>query len=182
MRLEMGTFPVKDIVFGRTTRYDAGRLTVDRDAVLASLLPRYVEMQVYQGLLESRASEQSARMVAMKNATDSACSRGRSTCGLNMPSIERPMKFDAITKMRIAGATTITIAAILFRRRLPPWASLPAFRNCAILRRTLRKLPPSMAQTKFPSSIRCSITIGGRNSIPVTARAFPPISRRGSNR
>src|SRR5712664_2825482 len=37
MRLEMGTFPVSDVVFGRTTRYDAGRLTVDRDAVLAAV-------------------------------------------------------------------------------------------------------------------------------------------------
>src|SRR5206468_4028766 len=36
MRLEMGTFPVSDVVFGRATRYDAGRLTVDRDAVLSA--------------------------------------------------------------------------------------------------------------------------------------------------
>src|SRR5262249_36605434 len=34
MRLEMGTFPVTDIVFGPATRYDAGRLTVNRDGVL----------------------------------------------------------------------------------------------------------------------------------------------------
>lgn len=40
--------------------------------VLRTLLPRYVEMQIYQGLLESKASEQSARMVAMQNATDNA--------------------------------------------------------------------------------------------------------------
>jgi glycine reductase complex component B subunit alpha and beta len=37
MRLEMGTFPVTDIVFGRTTRYDVGRLTVDREAVLEAV-------------------------------------------------------------------------------------------------------------------------------------------------
>src|SRR2546428_3125917 len=37
MRLEMGTFPVTDIAFGRTTRYDAGRLMVDREAVLAAV-------------------------------------------------------------------------------------------------------------------------------------------------
>ena len=41
-------------------------------AVLEELLPRYVEMQVYQAILEAAASEQSARMVAMKNATDAA--------------------------------------------------------------------------------------------------------------
>jgi len=40
--------------------------------VLEHLLPRYVEMQVYHVILESIASEQSARMVAMRNATDSA--------------------------------------------------------------------------------------------------------------
>jgi F-type H+-transporting ATPase subunit gamma len=40
--------------------------------ILDTLLPRYVEVQVYQALLESIASEQSARMVAMRNATDNA--------------------------------------------------------------------------------------------------------------
>ena len=41
-------------------------------AVLGALLPRFVEMQVYHAILESIASEQSARMVAMRNATDNA--------------------------------------------------------------------------------------------------------------
>ena len=40
--------------------------------VLGDLLPRFVEMQVYHAILESIASEQSARMVAMRNATDNA--------------------------------------------------------------------------------------------------------------
>jgi len=40
--------------------------------VLAQLLPRFIEMQLYHALLESIASEQSARMVAMRNATDNA--------------------------------------------------------------------------------------------------------------
>lgn len=40
--------------------------------VLASILPLYVNFQVYQALLEARASEHSARMVAMKAATDNA--------------------------------------------------------------------------------------------------------------
>ena len=44
----------------------------DADAVLGELLPRFVEMQVYHSILESIASEQSARMVAMRNATDGA--------------------------------------------------------------------------------------------------------------
>jgi len=40
--------------------------------VLENLLPRYVEMEVYHAVLEAIASEHSARMVAMKNATDAA--------------------------------------------------------------------------------------------------------------
>lgn len=40
--------------------------------VLAELLPRFVEMEVYHAVLESIASEQSARMVAMRNATENA--------------------------------------------------------------------------------------------------------------
>ena len=41
-------------------------------AVLNNLLPRYVDQQVYRALLESIASEHSARMVAMRNASDNA--------------------------------------------------------------------------------------------------------------
>lgn len=40
--------------------------------VLAELLPRYLENAIYQGLLESKAGEQSARMTAMENSTKSA--------------------------------------------------------------------------------------------------------------
>ena len=41
-------------------------------ALLESLLPYQIEMTVYQTILESRATEHSARMVAMKNASDNA--------------------------------------------------------------------------------------------------------------
>ena len=44
----------------------------DAATVLGGLLPRYVEMQIYQAALENSASEQSARMVAMRGATDAA--------------------------------------------------------------------------------------------------------------
>jgi F-type H+-transporting ATPase subunit gamma len=44
----------------------------DPRTVLEALLPRYVEVQVYQAMLESLASEHSARMVAMRAATDNA--------------------------------------------------------------------------------------------------------------
>jgi len=42
------------------------------DTLLKSLLPRYVEGQVYQAFLESVASEHGARMTAMSSATDNA--------------------------------------------------------------------------------------------------------------
>jgi F-type H+-transporting ATPase subunit gamma len=42
------------------------------EQVLGSLLPHYLNFQVYQILLEAKASEHSSRMVAMKNATDNA--------------------------------------------------------------------------------------------------------------
>ena len=44
----------------------------DAAAVIDELLLRYIEAQVYQAVAENMASEQSARMVAMKAATDNA--------------------------------------------------------------------------------------------------------------
>ncbi len=44
----------------------------DPKVLLETLLVRYVESQVYQGVVENAASEQAARMVAMKAATDNA--------------------------------------------------------------------------------------------------------------
>ena len=44
----------------------------DPFSVLNELLPRFVEMEVYHSVLELIASEQSARMVAMRNAGDNA--------------------------------------------------------------------------------------------------------------
>jgi F-type H+-transporting ATPase subunit gamma len=40
--------------------------------LLETLLPRYIEMQIYEAILDAAASEQSARMVAMQAATDAA--------------------------------------------------------------------------------------------------------------
>lgn len=42
------------------------------EAVLSELLPRYIEVQLYQAILEAAASEHSAQMVAMQNATENA--------------------------------------------------------------------------------------------------------------
>jgi F-type H+-transporting ATPase subunit gamma len=57
---------------------DVPQLTTDYDfepspeAVLDTILPRFIELRLYQALLEAQASEHSARMVAMRNATDNA--------------------------------------------------------------------------------------------------------------
>jgi F-type H+-transporting ATPase subunit gamma len=44
----------------------------DASEIFKALLPRYVDVQIYQALLESISSQLSAQMIAMKNATDSA--------------------------------------------------------------------------------------------------------------
>src|SRR5215212_11293489 len=44
----------------------------DPGTVLQQLLPRYVATRLFQAVLESKASEESSRMVAMRNATDNA--------------------------------------------------------------------------------------------------------------
>lgn len=44
----------------------------DAKPILDGLLTRFVESQVYQGVIENNACEQAARMVAMKSATDNA--------------------------------------------------------------------------------------------------------------
>lgn len=57
-------------------RLEGGRVDYiyepDPFTVLSQLLPRYVEVEVYQAILEAIASEHSARMVSMRNATDNA--------------------------------------------------------------------------------------------------------------
>jgi len=44
----------------------------DEQSVLDAILPHYLAFQLFQMALDARASEHSARMVAMKNATDNA--------------------------------------------------------------------------------------------------------------
>lgn len=44
----------------------------DGESVLQALLPQLVQIMIYHSLLEAKASEHSARMVAMKNASDKA--------------------------------------------------------------------------------------------------------------
>jgi F-type H+-transporting ATPase subunit gamma len=42
------------------------------EAVLSRLLPHFVAIDLYRAVLENQASEQSARMIAMRNSTDNA--------------------------------------------------------------------------------------------------------------
>ena len=44
----------------------------DAKPILDTVLKRYIESQVYQAVVENIACEQSARMVAMKSASDNA--------------------------------------------------------------------------------------------------------------
>jgi len=53
-------------------RVDSFEFEPDEKTVLGALLPHSLNFQMHQILLEAKASEQSARMVAMKNATDNA--------------------------------------------------------------------------------------------------------------
>lgn len=57
-----------------STEVGGGTMTFEpkAESVLDAILPFYVHFELYQMLLGARASEQSARMVAMKNATDNA--------------------------------------------------------------------------------------------------------------
>jgi F-type H+-transporting ATPase subunit gamma len=59
---------------GQTLQASGGEFLFEPTAerVLGSLLPHYLNFRMFQVLLESKASEHSARMVAMKNATDNA--------------------------------------------------------------------------------------------------------------
>ncbi len=59
---------------GHTARVDDREILFEPDAntVLESLLPLYVHREVYQHVLDAKASEHSSRMVAMKTAKDNA--------------------------------------------------------------------------------------------------------------
>lgn len=58
----------------RTTELELDKYLFEptQDSVLQIILPRLVETQIYQATLESAASEHSARMFAMRNASDAA--------------------------------------------------------------------------------------------------------------
>jgi F-type H+-transporting ATPase subunit gamma len=71
--LQLGVSPVSEY---RDTRPSEETVEYiyepDPHTILDTVLPRFTELQVYQAVLESLASEHSARMVAMRNATENA--------------------------------------------------------------------------------------------------------------
>lgn len=60
-------------VFNLSYTFEPGR-----DELLEDLLPYYVHMSLYQSVLSAKAAEQSARMIAMKNASENADEVGES--------------------------------------------------------------------------------------------------------
>jgi len=72
--LEIGASEGRVVDFDRPARGAAAAYIYEPDQteILEQIIPRFTALQVYQAVLESQASEHAARMVAMKNATDSA--------------------------------------------------------------------------------------------------------------
>lgn len=76
--LPISSFEVSDVLASADKKVESAQDSTaylfepSADSVLEAVLPHYVHFQVFQMVLDSRASEHSARMVAMKNATDNA--------------------------------------------------------------------------------------------------------------
>ncbi|MFC2043384.1 ATP synthase F1 subunit gamma [Chloroflexota bacterium] len=76
LEVETGTERVKDYTqvekkLAASYIYEPGQTQI-----LDEIIPRFTSLQVYQAIMESLASEHAARMLAMKNATDSATALG----------------------------------------------------------------------------------------------------------
>ena len=67
-----GTFELESMAFHEGIPGHQFIFEPDAATVLTQLLPRYVATRLFQAVLESKASEESSRMVAMKNATENA--------------------------------------------------------------------------------------------------------------
>ncbi|MGB2911775.1 MAG: ATP synthase F1 subunit gamma [Anaerolineales bacterium] len=76
LEVETGTQRVED--YTRVERKLAASYIYEpgQTQILDKIVPRFSSLQVYQAIMESLASEHAARMVAMKNATDSATALG----------------------------------------------------------------------------------------------------------
>lgn len=62
----------KHLTFGMKEEGDEYLYEPSADVILEALLPQLTQMQIFQSVLETTASEHSARMVAMRSATDNA--------------------------------------------------------------------------------------------------------------
>ena len=61
------------LVFDEDENQFSGKLyEPNKDDIIKSLIPRHLNIQMWKYLLESYASEQAARMLAMENATENA--------------------------------------------------------------------------------------------------------------
>lgn len=76
--LEVGEEAQRVMAFGRAERSMAAAYIYEpgQEAILDQIVPRFTALQVYQAIMESLASEHAARMLAMKNATESAVALG----------------------------------------------------------------------------------------------------------
>jgi F-type H+-transporting ATPase subunit gamma len=71
--LEIGGGEGRVVAFEQTKKAAAAYIyEPNEEEILDEIVPRFTALQVYQAIMESLASEHAARMVAMKNATDSA--------------------------------------------------------------------------------------------------------------
>lgn len=71
--LEIGIGEGRVIAFEQMKKISAAYIyEPNEEEILDEIVPRFTALQVYQAIMESLASEHAARMVAMKNATDSA--------------------------------------------------------------------------------------------------------------
>jgi F-type H+-transporting ATPase subunit gamma len=72
----MGTGEGRVVAFAPAQRALAAAYIYEPDQaqLLDEIVPRFTALQVYQSVMESLASEHAARMLAMKNASDSASS------------------------------------------------------------------------------------------------------------
>jgi F-type H+-transporting ATPase subunit gamma len=68
--IEKQLLPLTDI--GTSTKVTSYEFEPEAKDILEVLLPQYAESLIYGALLDSKASEHSARMTAMRNATDNA--------------------------------------------------------------------------------------------------------------
>jgi F-type H+-transporting ATPase subunit gamma len=72
LELETGETRVEDYARDERSFLATYIYEPDRAYILDRIIPRFTALQVYQSILESLASEHAARMVSMRNATDSA--------------------------------------------------------------------------------------------------------------